>query len=172
MEKLAQYGVSVYLVQQPNAGKMHLKSLVVDDRLVITGTANWTQQAFAGNFEDTLVIRSEELARFYREQFETLIAKAEAIVESSEKPARLPRMDYPRPTQTSRPAPPDRIDAPRPNLFRSVRRVDSYFMPRPEVVSILQEQLRAATSRVDLALFLINDPGLVDTLAEIAVEML
>ncbi|MBU1693279.1 MAG: hypothetical protein KKC51_04880, partial [Verrucomicrobia bacterium] len=170
LEKMARYGVTVYLVQLPNAGKMHLKSLVVDDRLVITGTANWTQQAFGGNFEDTLVIRGDELARLYREQFEALIEKAEDIVESSEIPARLPRMDYPRPSRNSTRTPPDRVDAPRPNLFRTVRQVESHFMPRPEVVSILQEQLRMASNRVDLALFLINEPGLVETLVQVARE--
>ncbi|MBP7828716.1 MAG: hypothetical protein KA248_02230 [Kiritimatiellae bacterium] len=170
LEKLAQYGISVYLVQLPGGGKMHLKSLAMDDRLVITGTANWTQQAFGGNFEDTLIIRGEALARHYREQFESLIATAEDIVESSETTIRPPRLDYPRPSRGASRTPPDRVDAPRPNLFRTVHEVDAHFMPRPEVIVTLQDQLRRASNRVDLALFLINEPALVDTLEEIARE--
>ena len=62
LDKLTRHGVQLFLVEPPKHGKMHMKCLVVDGKTVITGTANWTQQAFDLNFEDTLKIASPSLA--------------------------------------------------------------------------------------------------------------
>ena len=44
---------------------MHLKSVVIDDRCVWTGSANWTQGALDWNYEDVVFLDSPDLARLY-----------------------------------------------------------------------------------------------------------
>jgi len=44
---------------------MHLKSVVIDERIVWTGSANWTQGALGWNYEDVLCLDSHDLARLY-----------------------------------------------------------------------------------------------------------
>lgn len=46
----------------------HNKIMIVDRRMVLTGSYNWTQAAHS-NAENLLVLRSEDLARRYREEF-------------------------------------------------------------------------------------------------------
>ncbi|HPY61901.1 MAG TPA: phospholipase D-like domain-containing protein, partial [Kiritimatiellia bacterium] len=44
LERMALAGIETYVVTV-QSGKMHLKAMVVDEDLVISGTANWTRQA-------------------------------------------------------------------------------------------------------------------------------
>ncbi|MCB9526193.1 MAG: DUF1669 domain-containing protein, partial [Myxococcales bacterium] len=50
-------------------GKMHMKSAVIDEEVVITGSMNWTSAGEGGNDENTVIIHSvahgEQYARFF-----------------------------------------------------------------------------------------------------------
>jgi phosphatidylserine/phosphatidylglycerophosphate/cardiolipin synthase-like enzyme len=53
-------------------GLMHNKFAVIDDRVVITGSFNWTVTADKKNSENLLVITDKELAQKYTKQFKYL----------------------------------------------------------------------------------------------------
>ncbi|HHO53814.1 MAG TPA: hypothetical protein ENK18_23815 [Deltaproteobacteria bacterium] len=57
---------------EPWGGKMHAKSAVIDGRIVIGGSMNWTSAGERGNDENTLVIRSVSHAAQYQAWFEAL----------------------------------------------------------------------------------------------------
>ena len=76
LDRLAQNGVEVYVVQVPD-GKMHLKCAVVDDGVVITGAANWTARGFENNVEDSLFLQSPALAQAYRARMDRLLPISE-----------------------------------------------------------------------------------------------
>ena len=46
LEVLVAHGVEIYVETLPKNGKMHLKCVVIDEKTVITGAANWTEYAF------------------------------------------------------------------------------------------------------------------------------
>jgi phosphatidylserine/phosphatidylglycerophosphate/cardiolipin synthase-like enzyme len=50
--------------------KMHHKVIILDERIVITGSYNLTHSAETINDENTLVIHSEEIAEIYLREFE------------------------------------------------------------------------------------------------------
>ncbi len=56
-------------------GRVHYKVMVVDDRLVVTGSPNWSENAWANN-EASLWIRSATVAAEYRAHFEATFATA------------------------------------------------------------------------------------------------
>ena len=91
LDKLTNHGVQLYLIEPPKYGKMHMKNLVVDGKIVIAGTANWTQQAFDLNFEDTVKIASTALATAYLAKMDELTASdmAAEVHGSGSKPERL-----------------------------------------------------------------------------------
>ena len=53
-------------------GKMHMKSAVIDDLHVITGSMNWTSAGEGGNDENTLIIQGAAYAEQYAVFFEQL----------------------------------------------------------------------------------------------------
>jgi len=170
LDELARYGIEIHLLQLPNGGKMHLKCLVIDGKTVITGTANWTQQAFAGNFEDTLCIPSRSLAERYLRTIEALIAKSEPLVTYDSLLVRPPRAEYPRLAADKRRPPPGRLNAPSQRTIRGIHQVEVFFTPNPEGVIQLKEQIRNAKRRIDIGMYFINDPELIEALCAVARE--
>jgi phosphatidylserine/phosphatidylglycerophosphate/cardiolipin synthase-like enzyme len=53
-------------------GKMHAKSALIDGRIVVGGSMNWTAAGESGNDENTIVLRSEALGAQYAAWFERL----------------------------------------------------------------------------------------------------
>ncbi|XP_037664535.1 mitochondrial cardiolipin hydrolase [Choloepus didactylus] len=53
-------------------GYMHHKFAVVDRRLLVTGSLNWTTQAIQNNRENVLLMEDEELVRLFLEEFERI----------------------------------------------------------------------------------------------------
>ncbi len=51
------------------AGKMHSKSVIVDDKYVIIGSMNFSNSGENKNDENLVVIRSSEMAKFYKKNF-------------------------------------------------------------------------------------------------------
>ena len=51
------------------AGKMHSKSIIIDDKYIITGSMNFSNSGEKKNDENTLIIEDNRLAGFYRDFF-------------------------------------------------------------------------------------------------------
>jgi phosphatidylserine/phosphatidylglycerophosphate/cardiolipin synthase-like enzyme len=164
LDKLTRHGVLLYLIEPPKRGKMHMKCLVVDAKTVVAGTANWTQQAFDLNFEDTLKIASPALAAVYLAKMDELTSSdmASEVHGSGAKPARL---NFPLPKPPVVRTPPGRVNAPGGRKF-TVPAPESFFLPNPEPFDRLAAQIRSATSRIDVAIFLLNEDRIVSALTE------
>jgi len=152
LERLAGHGVQVFILPS-TGGKMHMKTALVDGETVITGAANWTSQAFEYNVEDTLILHSSGIAKIYRAHFEALLMRSQAWAT----------------TKTG--APTNRVVALPPSSGPLARNKESrgpvkadcaeiYFTPGREGARRLIEQLLAATNRVDLAFYLLNDSAM------------
>ncbi len=59
-----------------DGGKMHHKFALVDRKLVLTGSYNWTAASEAKNYENLLILRGPELVESYRAEFAALWDKA------------------------------------------------------------------------------------------------
>ena len=57
------------------AGKMHSKTMIIDDRYIVTGSANFSNSGENKNDENQLIIENPKLAKFYKEFFLYLWAK-------------------------------------------------------------------------------------------------
>jgi phosphatidylserine/phosphatidylglycerophosphate/cardiolipin synthase-like enzyme len=68
LPRLAQAGVP--LRQDGNPSSFHHKVIVVDSRIVITGSLNFSANADESNSENTLVIDNGEIAALYLKEFE------------------------------------------------------------------------------------------------------
>ncbi|WP_025209954.1 phospholipase D family nuclease [Hippea sp. KM1] len=53
-------------------GLMHNKFAIIDKRMVITGSANWTASAFRMNDENVIIINRRDIANVYEKEFEYL----------------------------------------------------------------------------------------------------
>ncbi|XP_057572780.1 mitochondrial cardiolipin hydrolase [Hippopotamus amphibius kiboko] len=53
-------------------GYMHHKFAIVDRKLLITGSLNWTTQAIQNNRENVLIMEDEEYVRLFLEEFERI----------------------------------------------------------------------------------------------------
>ncbi|MFO7563169.1 MAG: phospholipase D-like domain-containing protein [Enhygromyxa sp.] len=71
-ELLREVGIPVKV--EAWGGKMHMKSAAIDGQWVIAGSMNWTSAGEYDNDENTLIIRSPELAGQYHEFFEQMWA--------------------------------------------------------------------------------------------------
>lgn len=56
-----------------NGGKMHNKFIVVDDRIVITGSPNLTKPAYNSNIESFVCIENQRIAEIYCAYYEYII---------------------------------------------------------------------------------------------------
>lgn len=54
------------------AGKVHSKSIIIDDEYIIAGSMNFSNSGEDYNDENVLIIKNNRLAKFYREFFEYL----------------------------------------------------------------------------------------------------
>ena len=65
--------ISNYVKIENWPGKMHMKSMIIDDEKLIIGSMNFTKQGENINDENCLIIKSApELAKKYKEHFLTL----------------------------------------------------------------------------------------------------
>ena len=74
VERLRAAGLPIRLDTNPNT--MHHKAILIDGRLVITGSYNFTRSAEERNDENLLIIDSESINRTYLDQFEALYQAA------------------------------------------------------------------------------------------------
>ena len=76
---LVKYGIPVRVKRGTGGGLMHHKYAIIDGKVLITGSFNWTVSAERRNDENLLIIHSPELARVYKENFEKLWARSYSI---------------------------------------------------------------------------------------------
>lgn len=62
--------------QDGNPGMMHHKVIIIDDRLLVTGSANFSESADRFNDENVIVIDNQDLAQEYVREFERIWAQA------------------------------------------------------------------------------------------------
>jgi len=73
-ERLLQAGVDVKLDGNPYT--MHHKVAIIDGKIVITGSYNWTWSAERRNDENVLILMSKSLAESYEEEFQRVWSMA------------------------------------------------------------------------------------------------
>lgn len=76
-------------ISEAGPGLLHDKFAVIDDRIVITGSANWSQSGMENNDENILVMQSERIAQQYRESFEQLVEDVRRYERDTHQPPRL-----------------------------------------------------------------------------------
>lgn len=54
-------GIEVYF-DESSTNCLHLKTIVIDKEIVITGSSNWSEAAFKASYETNLIVRSKPLA--------------------------------------------------------------------------------------------------------------
>lgn len=64
---LKRHGVKVYY--DPLHITTHDKLIIIDDNITIIGSTNWTYHALAKNNESSLLIKSAELANYFKDYF-------------------------------------------------------------------------------------------------------
>jgi len=163
LEKLAAYGVSVF-VNDPANGKMHMKMAVIDDDIVITGSSNWTKEAFDRNIEDTLIIQSSPLARLYRTHFNALIEQTKEIVENSnyDDGEKLERIRFPEEKEVKkRKSNSDKLMALSSRRFSNVA-VESFLLPQPGMVEMLQQRLMNAKKSLEIGMYLLSSENVIN----------
>jgi phosphatidylserine/phosphatidylglycerophosphate/cardiolipin synthase-like enzyme len=157
LEKLRDHGVEVFVVEPGSAGKLHHKCAVVDENVVLTGAANWSEAAEQSNHEDVLALYTPALAAQYLAHFDELQAKG--IPLAGPPPSKIARR------VDRRPPPPRRNLPGTEGIAKSVR---VYYTPaREAILADLIPQLRSAKT-VDVGMFLLSDKELLAALAEIA----
>ncbi len=57
------------------AGKMHSKTIIIDNKYIVTGSTNFSNSGENKNDENMLIIENPKIAKFYAEFFEYLWAK-------------------------------------------------------------------------------------------------
>jgi phosphatidylserine/phosphatidylglycerophosphate/cardiolipin synthase-like enzyme len=65
--------------------KMHHKFAVLDGRLVITGSYNWTFASEERNHENVVLLQGHGLVRTYLHEFEALWAQSDEVAASEKK---------------------------------------------------------------------------------------
>jgi phosphatidylserine/phosphatidylglycerophosphate/cardiolipin synthase-like enzyme len=69
--------VEVRMLPEPGVrGIMHHKFMVLGDKVLVTGSYNWTNNAELFNQENLLILPDPELIKRYHQEFEKLWAKA------------------------------------------------------------------------------------------------
>lgn len=70
VHRLAERGIKVRADETPN--HMHHKFAIIDQKVLLTGSYNWTRSAAKYNHENVLLVRDMNIIRSYQEEFEKL----------------------------------------------------------------------------------------------------
>jgi cardiolipin synthase len=79
---MAEGGVAVFM--DDPAVTTHCKLIVVDDHLTVVGSTNWSYYALDQNNETSVLIRSPEINRDYREYFQEVLSSSTPLEKSTE----------------------------------------------------------------------------------------
>lgn len=73
---LVREGIQIRTDKNPYA-LMHNKFVIVDEKILITGSYNWTAQATKMNQENIIILENDEMAKKFLAEFDTLWKKFE-----------------------------------------------------------------------------------------------
>jgi len=76
-EFLEGQGVPIRVSANPGGGIMHDKFAVIDDKVVVTGSYNWTLSADTKNDENLVRLVNSEMAPLFEDEFERLWARGD-----------------------------------------------------------------------------------------------
>lgn len=82
-QKLIDLNAEFYYSNSENM--VHHKFCIIDNKIVITGSYNWTYYAENRNWENIIILNDELTVRAYTEEFEKVISHHERIQKISEK---------------------------------------------------------------------------------------
>lgn len=167
MDRLMAHGVTVYAETFPNNGKLHLKCAVIDRETVITGSCNWTPNGLNENFEDLVVVRSPLLASKYTSMLEALTSKSKqlsTLVQEIEKVKKFPEFNELAKDQRKD------NEVPLPRGFQLPSRIEAYFSSNREGFDALLAEAKRAISRIDIAMYAITDPEMIEAFITITKE--
>ncbi|CAK61746.1 unnamed protein product (macronuclear) [Paramecium tetraurelia] len=86
------FKVNVSLIE--SKGLMHTKYCVIDNKITILGSANWTFQAFSNNFEHITIIKDSKTAKQFTEQFKFIWDQAKQAKFIESQVEYLPNQNY------------------------------------------------------------------------------
>lgn len=167
MDRLMAHGVTVYAETLPNNGKLHLKCAVIDRETVITGSCNWTPNGLNENFENLVVVRSPLLAAKYTSTLEALTSKSKqlsTLIQETEKVKKFPELN-----ELARGQRKDN-EVPLPRGFQLPSQMEAYFSLNREGFDALLAKAKRAISRIDIAMYAITDPEMIEAFVTIAKE--
>lgn len=170
LDRLTWHGASIHVLPSSSKGLMHLKCAVIDGNTVIAGTANWSPTAFDQNFEDTLIIHSKTVSRIYLDQLESLILQADASHSQLSDGDTSDRIRFPEIERYQVSKKSDRFQAPSRRVINDIRQAEIYFSPGREGIRRLLSQAHAATQQINVGMYLLNDPEVLQALVAIAQE--
>ena len=74
-DRLRAAGIDVLLDRSPN--NMHHKVIIFDNRIVITGSYNFSRSAEEKNDENTLILHHRQIAEAFSEEFQRMFEQAQ-----------------------------------------------------------------------------------------------
>lgn len=153
MERLASAGVEVRITQMATTAKMHLRAAVIDDRIVLTGAANWSDAADQSNVEDLICAEAPALIPLYRDRIVELFNAGVSPVTTVK---RAPRQPSPHAHPPAWPTKEVRVE-----------QMQSWHNPGAAALEQLMTDLRAAR-KVDIGMYLLTNDQLIETLVGVA----
>jgi phosphatidylserine/phosphatidylglycerophosphate/cardiolipin synthase-like enzyme len=86
VDELRKEGIGLF---EANPGLLHHKYVLIDERIVITGSANWSISGMEHNDENILILHDEGIARQYGDHFARLVRDAHAYERDAHQPPRI-----------------------------------------------------------------------------------
>lgn len=74
IERLSSNGIAVKSNRRGTGALMHHKFVIIDGKILLSGSFNWTNKAIVNNYEAVQVTSEPKLVRPFREQFEQMWA--------------------------------------------------------------------------------------------------
>ncbi|MCH8329095.1 MAG: DUF1669 domain-containing protein [Nanoarchaeota archaeon] len=75
--RLRDFGINIKV--DGNKNNMHHKFIIIDNKIVITGSPNYSWSGFNRNDENFLIVYNEGLALKYRNEFDRLFGEGEVV---------------------------------------------------------------------------------------------
>jgi len=91
MDELISLGVGVV---DANPGLVHDKYAIIDGKITVSGSANWTRSGMGYNDEDIVVVHSPQIAHRFAENFERLYQDAQSYDQDPKLPPRVTIKHY------------------------------------------------------------------------------
>lgn len=71
-------GIKIRTSGLKTSSLMHHKFAIVDRKIVLLGSTNWTMQAFYGNYDSVMITDHEDIVEQYSEEFDNMWLQFEA----------------------------------------------------------------------------------------------